>query len=187
MALSGFSIPSTLTDDAGNTRFGATADVTGPGGYANTITTSLTTGAFRLGRLPIGDYTVTYNGRSIVVPVIASGDDVVTEAVARVDLLTQNTKTAAYTAVLTDAGTLVEFNATSAVAFTIPANASVAFPVGTTFAVRQYGAGQVTITAATGVVLRSRDGALKTAGPYAEATLTKRATDEWVVGGDVVV
>lgn len=84
MHLTGFSIPITLTDDAGNTLFGVTVGVTGPGGYSSTTTASSTTGAVRLGPLPLGDYTVTYAGRSITVPVIATATDIVAEAVATV-------------------------------------------------------------------------------------------------------
>ena len=41
------------------------------------------------------------------------------------------TKSDNYTAVLTDAGTCIDFGAASGKTFTIPANASVAFPIGT--------------------------------------------------------
>lgn len=99
--------------------------------------------------------------------------------------LTQTTKTTAYTLVLADANTLVEGNSASALTFTVPPNSSVAFPVGTVVSLRQYGAGQVTVAAGSGVTIRSRGGALKLAGQYAEAALTKRATDEWVLSGDI--
>ena len=42
-------------------------------------------------------------------------------------------KTASYTAVLADANTCINFGTTSGGTFTIPANSSVAFPVGTVF------------------------------------------------------
>lgn len=102
-------------------------------------------------------------------------------------LLTQNQKTGtAYTLVLGDAGEMIEVNNASANTVTIPAAASVNFAVGTVIALRQYGAGQVNVAPATGVTIRSRGGALKLAGQYAEAALTKRAGDEWVLTGDVV-
>lgn len=90
-----------------------------------------------------------------------------------------------YTFVLGDANTLVETTNSAAVTLTVPPNSAVAFPVGTSISVRQYGAGQVTLTPAAGVNLRSRGGALKAAGQYAELTMTQRAVDEWVVSGDL--
>lgn len=99
--------------------------------------------------------------------------------------LVQTTQTAAYTLVLADDGTLVEMNVGTATTLTVPTNASVAFTIGTVIGIRQYGAGQVTVTAATGVTIVSRGGVFKTAGQYAEATLTKRAADEWVLTGDI--
>lgn len=101
-------------------------------------------------------------------------------------LVTQTTQTGTtYTFVLADGGTLVEGNNASAQTYTVPPNSSVAFPVGTSIVLRQYGTGQITLAAGAGVTLRSRGAALKTAGQYAELTFTKRATDEWVVSGDV--
>lgn len=93
----------------------------------------------------------------------------------------------AYTLAVADAGTVVETTNSATVTVTVPLNSAAAFPVGTTIVVRQYGAGQVTIAGASGVTLRSRGSALKLAGQYAEAALTKRATDEWIVSGDVTV
>lgn len=100
-------------------------------------------------------------------------------------LINVNTRTASYTLVLGDAGKLVEMNVASANTLTVPPNSSVAFPVGSQVALRQYGAGVTTVTAGAGVTIRSRGGLVATAGTYAEATLTKRATDEWVLSGDI--
>lgn len=86
---------------------------------------------------------------------------------------------------LTDVGKIVELTASSATTVTVPTQAAVAFPVGVTIGVRQYGSGQVTVAGSSGVTIRSRGGALKLAGQYAEAMLTKRATNEWVLTGDV--
>jgi len=89
-----------------------------------------------------------------------------------------------YTLVLSDAGKCVEGNNASAITLTIPPNTSVAFPVGTVIEVFQQGAGQITVTAGSGVTLRAPDGA-KTAKQYASASLRQRATDEWVLAGNV--
>ena len=59
-------------------------------------------------------------------------------------------QTADYTAVLTDQyQVLVPMNKATAVAFKIPTNASVAFPVGTAITILNKGAGAVTISAVT--------------------------------------
>ena len=88
-----------------------------------------------------------------------------------------------YTLALSDAGQVVEFSAATAVALTVPTNASVAFPVGTIIGILQYGAGQVTISGA-GVTFRSAGARLKTTAQYSAVWLRKRATNEWVVSGD---
>jgi len=94
-----------------------------------------------------------------------------------------NNQTASYTLVLADAGKLVEVNNASANTLTVPPNSSVAFAVGTQILVVQQGAGATTITAGSGVTLRSKDGNLAIDGQYASVALVKRATDEWYVTG----
>lgn len=89
-----------------------------------------------------------------------------------------------YTAVLADDGKLVTCDNGSAITFTIPTNASVAFGIGTQINVMQLGAGQVTIAGA-GVTFRSSGSKLKTNGQYAVATCCKIATDTWVVVGNL--
>lgn len=113
------------------------------------------------------------------------GTDVAAFNDARFTTVTHNTQAASYTAVLADAGRLVEMNVAAANTLTVPPNSTEAFPVGTVIGFRQYGAGQVTVTPGAGVTIRSSGGKLKTAAQYAEGTLTKRATDEWVAAGDL--
>jgi hypothetical protein len=67
----------------------------------------------------------------------------------------------------------------------VPANSSVAFPIGTQILVMQYGAGQVTVTHSGGVTLRSSGGKTKLSAQYAVASLIKIGTDEWVLSGDI--
>jgi hypothetical protein len=92
---------------------------------------------------------------------------------------------AAYTFALADAGTVVEGNSASAQTFTIPPHSTVAQAVGTVIEVFQYGAGPITIAAGAGVTLRSDGGRVKTAAQYATIGLRQRATDEWVLSGDL--
>lgn len=82
MTLLGYSVPETLTDDAGNSLKGVTVAVTGPSSYSGTAVSDSTSGILRLGPLPPGDYTITLNGRTAVVPVVASADDIVAAAAA---------------------------------------------------------------------------------------------------------
>ena len=99
---------------------------------------------------------------------------------------TINTQTASYTLVLGDADEIIEVNNASANNLTVPPNSSVAFPIGTQIDLVQYGAGQTTVVAGSGVTIRSKGAALKLTGQYSGATLYKRGTDEWVLVGDLV-
>jgi hypothetical protein len=70
----------------------------------------------------------------------------------------------------------------SAISAVIPANASVAYPIGTVFYFYQAGAGQVTVSVTTDT-LRAPNGA-KTSQQYAVVSVTKVAATTWVLGGD---
>jgi hypothetical protein len=89
-----------------------------------------------------------------------------------------------YTLALSDAGKMVTLTNASAITLTIPTNASVAFPVNTRIDLLQYGAGQVTVGGA-GVTIYSSGSKLKLTGQYSGASLWKKATDTWVVIGDL--
>jgi hypothetical protein len=99
--------------------------------------------------------------------------------------VTARTQTGNYSLALGDGGTVVEMNVASANTLTVPPNSSAAFPVGTIVEVFQLGAGQTTITPGAGVTFRSDGGKTKLAAQYASASLRKRATDEWVLAGDL--
>jgi len=99
-------------------------------------------------------------------------------------------QTADYTAVLTDAyQTLVPMNKATAVAFKIPTNASVAFPVGTAITILNKGAGTVTISAVssgtTTVLSAGAVAASPTLAQYKTAVAIKTATDTWYIAGAV--
>lgn len=103
-------------------------------------------------------------------------------------LVTENARTASYTLALSDqtTPTLVTMNVASANVLTIPANATVAFPVGTVINVEQIGAGVTTITAASGVTLNgvsAGSGAISTR--WSGVSLWKRNTNEWTVMGGI--
>jgi len=96
-----------------------------------------------------------------------------------------------YTFVIGDASKFVTCSNASAIAVSIPTNASVAFATGTIINVQQIGAGQVTIAAATpGTTTVTSAGSTvagpKTRGQYSAISCIKTATDTWTVVGDLV-
>ena len=98
--------------------------------------------------------------------------------------------TADYTAVLDDQyQVLVPMNKATAVAFKIPTNASVAFPVGTAITILNKGAGLVTISATTSgtttVLSAGAVAASPTLAQYKTAVCIKTATDVWYVAGGI--
>jgi hypothetical protein len=95
-----------------------------------------------------------------------------------------------YTFVLADNGKLVTASNASAQTYSIPTNASVAFPTGTQINVLQIGTGQVTINAVTsGTTTVTSTGATAAApklrAQYSAATCIKTGTDTWTVVGDI--
>jgi hypothetical protein len=99
-------------------------------------------------------------------------------------------ETASYTAVLANNGQVVTMDNASANNFSIPTNASVAFPIGTQINVLQIGAGQTTIQAVTSGTTTIQSTGASAAAPklrarYSAATCLKAATDTWYVFGDI--
>lgn len=94
-----------------------------------------------------------------------------------------------YTFVLTDnKNKLVTASNAAAQAYTIPTNASVAFPTGSMINLIQIGAGQVTVSGSGGVTLTSvgaTSATPKTRAQYSAMTLIKVATDTWYAIGDI--
>lgn len=91
-----------------------------------------------------------------------------------------------YTLVLADAGKLVTLSNGSAITLTVPTNASVAFPVGTVIALAQLGAGLVSVAGDTGVTINGvTPGDEDLTGQWATASLTKLATDTWLLSGGI--
>ena len=100
-------------------------------------------------------------------------------------ITTIDARTASYTlSALTERDTIIEISNASATTLTIPLNSSVAYPVGTTIDIIQTGAGQVTIGNAVGVTVNATPG-LKLRTQWSSATLLKRATNTWLVYGDL--
>lgn len=98
--------------------------------------------------------------------------------------LTINAQVASYTLVIADAGKQVEVSSASGVTLTVPTNAVAAFPIGTTIIIVQTGAGQITVAGSAGVTVNATPG-LKLYGQWSTALLLKRATDTWLLSGDL--
>lgn len=115
---------------------------------------------------------------------IAAGSDPLTLDDSQVTPVTPNDQTGTtYTFVLADKHRLVTGTNASAQTFTIPLNATVAYPLGTALQIYQKGAGQITVAITATGTLRTPRGA-KTAVQYALVTVVKTDTDTWVVAGD---
>ncbi|WP_313308802.1 hypothetical protein [Stutzerimonas nitrititolerans] len=83
-----------------------------------------------------------------------------------------------------DAWNYVRPGTTSAITLTVPANASVAFGIGTEITIRSLG--NVTLAAASGVVLNAPSGGTLSMTARMTVTLKKVATDVWDVIGQTV-
>jgi hypothetical protein len=83
---------------------------------------------------------------------------------------------------------LVTYANAAAISVTIPLNSSVAFPIGTSINIAQTDAGQVTVSGAVGVTVRSTGATAttpKTRAIYSAITCIKIAIDEWLCVGDI--
>ena len=95
-----------------------------------------------------------------------------------------------YTAVLADSYQVLEImNKASAIAFKIPTDASVAFPVGTALTILNIGAGTCTISAVTPgtttVLSAGAVAASPTLAQYKTAVCIKTAANTWYVAGGI--
>ena len=87
-----------------------------------------------------------------------------------------------YTLTLADTNKFITFSNAGAISLTVPTNAAVAYPIGSSIKFAQIGAGQVTVVAASGVTV-SADPGLKIAARYGGAELVKLATNTWLLVG----
>ena len=100
----------------------------------------------------------------------------------------QNSRSAAYTLVLADSGKHIFHPSadTTARTFTIPANSSVAYPIGTAITfINQNGAGVVTIAITTDTMRLSPAGTTgsRTLAANGSATCVKVTSTEWLISG----
>ncbi len=91
-----------------------------------------------------------------------------------------------YTLALTDHASIKRFSDPTGVAVSIPNNSTVAFPVGTEILFKQNGAGQITVSAVSGVTLNfPSDMNARTRIQHSMMTLIKVDTNEWDLAGDL--
>jgi hypothetical protein len=90
-----------------------------------------------------------------------------------------------YGFVLSDQGKVLTFTNGSAITATIPANASVEFPIGTEIDVYQGGAGQVTIAITSDTMRLAGAGTTgnRTLAANGVATAIKVTATEWIISG----
>ncbi len=103
---------------------------------------------------------------------------------ARDEVITANIKekTADYTLAMDDAFDVIEMNLSVANTVTIPAEASVDFPVGSQITVVQTGSGKTTIVGAAGVTVNTAS-TLDLDGQWQAVWLVKRGSDNWLAAG----
>ena len=98
--------------------------------------------------------------------------------------LTLDRKTSNYTLVAGDNGKVIEMNVATANTLTINTGL---FSAGNQVLISQYGAGQVSFVAGSGVTIRSASGKLKLTGQYSMATIIAISTTEFYLSGDLTV
>jgi hypothetical protein len=147
----------------------------------NSVFIDTSDNTFALADVAVADLTATNMTAASVTFV-----DGTTQTSAGVASLTSFTeKTANYTLdTLAHKDNVVEMNSSSATTFTIPTNASLAWPVGASMDIIQTGSGQVTIAPDSGVTLRYTPGN-KLRTQWSSCTIIKRSADLWYMYGDL--
>lgn len=110
------------------------------------------------------------------------------KTIAQIREIEQNSQSSAYTLVLSDAGKHILHPSadTTARIFTIPANSSVAYPIGTAITfVNQNAAGTITIAITTDTMRLAGAGTTgsRTLGANGVATALKITSTEWIISG----
>jgi hypothetical protein len=93
-------------------------------------------------------------------------------------------QTADYTVSSSLVDYVLEMNSASPLVVTIPTEAAAAWPIGASMDILQTGAGQVTISPASGVTLNYTPGN-KLRTQWSSCTIMKRGADSWILYGDL--
>jgi hypothetical protein len=96
-------------------------------------------------------------------------------------------KVTSYTIQLHDVDKMIKVNSSSNLEVLIPAESSVAFPIGSRLEIFRAGTGEVTIASVSGagVTIRSKNNNAKISTQYSGAMLTKIGSNEWHLIGDL--
>lgn len=146
---------------AGTASTGSTGSIVIPTQTAPDVTTN---------KLYNEDGTLTWNGIDLTAPQLTFNTQVGTS----------------YTAVLSDAGIMITLDNGSAIAMTIPANASVPYPIGTQINFQQLGAGAVTIGITADTLNVNANFTKVLNGAFAIATAVKMTATTWTLFGNLV-
>lgn len=92
-----------------------------------------------------------------------------------------------YTLLASDVETYLRFVVSASTTLTVPNNTIVALPLDSVIFFEQGGTGSLTLAAADGVTLNSREGALRTGGQWAVGQIKQVADNVWTVMGDMIV
>jgi hypothetical protein len=105
-----------------------------------------------------------------------------------VDVVEYATSSAAttYTISSSNSGRMTEFTSGTDVTITIPTDpTNVTWPIGSNLELRQMGAGRLIFSVTSPATIVSTDGYLKTRTQYSSAFLEKRASNAWILTGDI--
>lgn len=98
---------------------------------------------------------------------------------------TGNQAATVHSPLLADAGKIIEMNFSGTNYIEVRANNQQAFPVGTQITILQTGAGQTIVTTNEEAVVINATPGKKLRAQWSSATLIKRATDTWILIGDL--
>ena len=92
-------------------------------------------------------------------------------------------KSSNYQLVVSDVGSTISTTSSSPITITVPNSTS--FVTGSKISIIQTGAGQVTVAAASGVILNSLNGNKKSSGRYGRIDLLNVSANTWILTGDL--
>jgi len=182
-------IPQTVIAAKGDIVVGTANDTAGVLSAASTngymlYTNSSTTSGLEWAAAPAGYLAPTLGSTTITSGATVTTISGLTLDGPAINLLTNAQTGTTYTVALSDNGKMVEVSNASAITLTVPLNSTAAFPVGAQVNILQTGAGQITVAGTSGVTINATPG-LKLRAQWSSATLIKRATDTWVLVGDL--
>lgn len=107
------------------------------------------------------------------------------EYIDHIDYATSSSSTS-YTISSANLYKLTEFTSNSSITITIPSDPTDSdFPIGSSMEIRQMGTGRITFSVTSPATLVSTDSYTKTRTQYSSVVLEKRASDSWILAGDI--